>query len=76
MKECKIIAAWGLLQYLSAYRVILLGGLLIQDWIVNKLLIGIIMMAGASILVSACGIKHDLYIEDNAAPQESQVDQA
>lgn len=42
----------------------------------NKLLIGIIMMAGTSILVSACGIKHDLYIEDNAAPQESQVDQA
>lgn len=42
----------------------------------NKLLMGIIMMAGASFLVSACGIKHDLYIEDNAAPQESQVEQA
>ena len=31
MKECKNIVAWGLLPYLSAYRVILFGGFLIQD---------------------------------------------
>lgn len=31
MKECKVIVAWGLLPYLSAYRVILLGSFVRQD---------------------------------------------